>query len=233
MRQQLRSTSRPSCNGTKRQAGKHTWLCGITPCWWCNPGEGWEDDLLNWINEAAARRSGGGGRGGRLRRGDAHGGYHVPPAAAGVETFWLATVAHRACYQAPGGTQISATIGDRGDPQLGVFCLTAGFVNSAGTSSLATDCWRVRRVQARFSEKYEARPRCVGIRGRCVYLWTAPAAVRGRKSAAAHWRDAICSFCCSASSRAERHANNSALCWRDARYCTTLRRALSFFFFYY
>lgn len=53
------------------------------PCWWCNPGEGWEDDLLNWINEEAAKRSGGGGRRGRLRRGDAHGCYHVPPAAAG------------------------------------------------------------------------------------------------------------------------------------------------------
>lgn len=83
---------------------------------------------------------------------------------------------------------------------------------------------RVRRVQARFSKKYEARPRRVGIRGRCVYLWTAPAAVRVRKSAAAHWRDAICSFCCSASSRAERHANNSALCCRDARYCIALRQ---------
>lgn len=121
-----------------------------------------------------------------------------------VGNLWLATVAHSACYKAPGGTQTPTTIGDRGDPKLDVFFLTAGFVSSAGTSFLATNFWRVCRVQARFSKKYEARPRCVGIRGRCVYLWTAPVAVRGRKSAAAHWRDAICSFCCSASSRAER-----------------------------
>lgn len=58
------------------------------------------------------------------------------------------------------------------------------------------DYRRVRNVQPSVCYTIPARSDrlsgCKEIRGWCVYLSVVPAAVLGRKSAASHWRDAIC-----------------------------------------
>lgn len=74
--------------------------------------------------------------------------------------------------------------------------LLSGVCCYTGTAVSTLDYGRVRSVQppacCTSPAKSKRLRRCRGIRGRCVYLSAAPAAVLGGKSAAPRWRDAIC-----------------------------------------
>lgn len=107
----------------------------------------------------------------------------------------------------PGETLTPTTIGENsGDKyanhrelQLTLFyllCLSVGFVCTPEPLVYCRLLASAQRPAVRLPHKCCRENKklscCREIRGRCVYLAAVPAAVHGGKSAAPHWRDAIC-----------------------------------------